>query len=171
MTKTLDDALSTPGIEPETYEIDGEFVYLASTEPGILIDGIVTAKTLRAIADHLEPQAVVVPGGWALVPTADTINDLDPGCSVGEYVSEAARCCGGIAWDIYKGILERVPAPPALRTEAEIRREALEEAAKACFDWIESYHFGSTGPACEKHEAAATCADAIRALIGKEPRV
>ena len=65
--KTLDDALKTPGvIEPDTYEIDSEFVYLASTEPGVLVDGIVTAQTLRRIADHLDPPATEEPRGCPL---------------------------------------------------------------------------------------------------------
>lgn len=56
--KTLDDALNTPGvIEIDTYDIDDELVYLASSKPGVCIDGVVTARTLRRIADHIDPPA------------------------------------------------------------------------------------------------------------------
>ncbi|WP_395830288.1 hypothetical protein [Elstera sp.] len=95
------------------------------------------AELPEAIADKLNAaraSAQVIPEGWRLVPTAHALLDRDPGCEVVEFISKEARCCGGISWDIYNGILQRVPAPELpLRTEAEVhakaRRELLEELA------------------------------------------
>jgi hypothetical protein len=70
--KTLDDALSTPGvIEPDTYEVDGDYVFLNTLPPGATIDGTVSAKTLRRIADHLDPQAVAVSECWKPIAAHD----------------------------------------------------------------------------------------------------
>ena len=58
--KTLDDALSTPGvIEPGTYILPGDnrFVHLRKDEDCLKVDGYLVVAELRRIADHLDPQA------------------------------------------------------------------------------------------------------------------
>lgn len=143
--KTLDDALKTPGvIEGGAYDTGWAIPWglLSSVygceRGGVTLRGRFMPRHLRLIADHLDPQpdsSPVIPEGYALIPTAATLPDLDPGCGVAEFISSEARCCGGMAWDLYAGILNRVAehvAQPPLRTEAEVRAEALKDWPKFC---------------------------------------
>jgi hypothetical protein len=50
-------------------------------------------------------QAVTVPDGWQLVPIEITDE-------IAEAISKEARCCGGIALDVYEAMLNAAPQPP-----------------------------------------------------------
>jgi hypothetical protein len=181
MTKTLDDALSTPGvIEPDTYEVDGDYVFLNTLPPGATIDGTVSAKTLRRIADHLDPQAVAVSECWKPIAAHDknTYEHFLGRSKLGAYF--VFRWDGEKYISIPTGMFVMPDEFLSLkgigggRTEAavraEARREALEEAAKVA-EAFSSHPFDV--PSREEGSAhiliAAAITNAIRALIEKVP--
>lgn len=73
--------------------------------------GIAPAVTplLKLAIDNvvaIERQASAVPKGWKLVPDASHMTDEQA-----EAIAVRANCCGGIAYDIYRALLEVSPEP------------------------------------------------------------
>lgn len=68
-------------------------------------------KDGRAFFEMMHPDAKraapVAPAGWVLVPDASNMTDEQA-----EAIAERANCCGGIAYDIYRALLEASPKAP-----------------------------------------------------------
>jgi hypothetical protein len=159
--KTLVDALNTPGvIHYDRYRCAHDATALIGKkilqpEGTSYLAGDFTPSELRQIAEHLDPQSLTVPGGWKLVPETVTPEMADAAWQA-MYPQEA--------WNLW---LSGVPAPPPLRTEAEVRREALEEAAKVAENACPVPPDGGS-PTEEERAVSERAADAIRDLIGKD---
>jgi len=157
MGQGLLDALNKPGVE-----------YLncaAYTKAGLwMLD---EDQRVPVYASPPAP-AVAVPEGWKLVPVEPTEAMLDRG---GEAVEN-----GYFGDRVWSDMLAAAPEPPATRSEADIRNEGIEDAAK----WHENAAKrlrGSTPDILigedhsfyeERVNSHETTATAIRAL--KEPR-
>lgn len=76
--------------------VDGEYNQLASQ----------FAESPDAIPLYATPPAPSAPDGWKLVPVELTDD-------IGEAIALEARCCGGIALDIYGAALRAAPEPPS----------------------------------------------------------
>lgn len=108
-------------------------------------------------------QAVAVPEGWKLVPVEPT----------GEMLYEAGRYLTMFESHYratYAAMLAAAPEPPATRSEAEIRNEGIEAAAKWHDGLAEHFenphHNGSMIASAQRHRKYAA---AIRSLA-QEPK-
>ena len=63
-------------------------------------------KAMARVLAELRKRGALVPEGWQVVPDEANMTDEQA-----EAIAHVGRCCGGIAYDIYRAALAAAPAP------------------------------------------------------------
>jgi hypothetical protein len=170
VVKTLDDALSTPGVIPEgRYRMEEGFdifSHIGGDKNEVRLKGRFVPEELRRIADCLDPQAVNVAAIRAEA-RREAFAEAEAQHLANREGYEVFCRAIGMEPDSYEVIAHQVNAKIA-----RVRREALEEAANVCDGWLKFTEGVSiTVVAAETYAADAVkdIADNIRALIEQEP--
>ena len=89
----------------QTSPCSGGIEYISATAHAAAVQRA-AEEAADAILAELRKRGALVPEGWKAVPDEANMTDEQA-----EAIAHVGRCCGGIAYDIYRAALAAAPKP------------------------------------------------------------